>query len=51
MALNREQEGIVNLFLFIDEFSPLRKLFQAISSKNGVKLPEKEHLFPTLRRK
>jgi hypothetical protein len=27
--------GIVNFFAFIDEFSPQREFFQAISSKNG----------------
>jgi hypothetical protein len=43
--------GIVNLFAVIDEFSPRRDLFRAISAKNGVKLPEKEDLFPTLRGK
>jgi len=32
--------GIVNLISFIDEFSPLWGLIRAISSKNGVKLPE-----------
>jgi hypothetical protein len=36
---------------FVDEFSPLRELFLAISSKIGGKLPENEYLFPTLRRK
>ncbi len=40
-------EGIVNLFTSIDEFSPQWELFRAISAKNGVKLPEKEDLFPT----
>ncbi len=30
---------IVNLFPIIDEFSPQRELFRAISAKNGVKLP------------
>ncbi len=35
------QNGIVNLFPVIDEFSPQRELFRAISAKNGVKLPEK----------
>jgi hypothetical protein len=40
--------GIVNLFTVIDEFSPRRELFRAISAKDGVKLPEKEDLFPTL---
>jgi hypothetical protein len=44
-------EGIVNLFTVIDEFSPQRELFRASSAKNGVKLPEKEDLFPTLRGK
>ena len=29
--------GIVNFFPFIDDFSPRRELFRAISSKNGVK--------------
>ncbi len=42
-------EGIVNLFTVIDEVSPQWELFRAISTKNGVKLPEKEDLFPTLR--
>jgi hypothetical protein len=35
-------KGIVNLFSFIDEFSPLRELFLAISSNIGGKLPENE---------
>src|SRR6266699_994323 len=43
--------GIVNLFPFIDEFSPQWELFRVISSENRVKLPEKEYLFPTLRGK
>jgi hypothetical protein len=44
-------EGIVNLFTVIDEFSPRQELFRAISAKSGIKLPEKEDLFPTLRGK
>jgi DNA invertase Pin-like site-specific DNA recombinase len=43
--------GIVNSFTVIDEFSPQWELFRAISTKNGVKLPEKEDLFPTWRGK
>ncbi len=39
--------GIVNLFPVIDEFSPQWELFRTILAKNGVKLPEKEDLFPT----
>ncbi len=42
---------IVNLFPVIDEFSPQRELFRSLLAKNGVKLPEKEDLFPTLRGK
>jgi hypothetical protein len=44
-------DGIVNVFTFIDEFSPRRELFRVISSENRVKLPEKEDLFPTFLRK
>jgi hypothetical protein len=33
--------GIVNLFLFIDEFSPLRDLFRGIPFNDEIKLPEK----------
>jgi hypothetical protein len=52
VALKLEgKDGIVNLFTVIDEFSPQWELFRAISTKNGVKLPEKEDLFPTLRGK
>jgi len=43
--------GIVNVFAFIDEFSPRRELFLAISSKIGGKLPANAYLFPTFLRK
>jgi hypothetical protein len=49
--MNRRSLGIVNFFSSIDEFSPLRELFRAISSKKGVNMPEKEYRFPTLRGK
>jgi hypothetical protein len=35
-SLGWSSGGIVNLFTFIDEFSPRRELFRAIKSKNGV---------------
>src|SRR5258708_3579167 len=44
-------DGIVNLFSFVDEFSPQRELFLAISSNIGGNLLENEDLFPTLRGK
>jgi hypothetical protein len=41
LQLSGSSQGIANLFLFIDEFSPLRDLFRVIPFKNEIKLPEK----------
>ena len=44
-------QGIVNLFSFLDELSPLGRLYRAMSAHSLIKCPKKEHLFPTFREK